>query len=77
MVLISRKLKYFYLLHNHIFYKGRIKMSDLECFKDTIFDLLNEADSLAIKDVEINDKENRFQVFLENGNVFELKSELF
>ncbi|MEY8322013.1 hypothetical protein AAK894_13240 [Lachnospiraceae bacterium 46-61] len=52
-------------------------MSDLECFKDTIFDLLNEADSLAIKDVETNDKENRFQVFLENGNVFELKSELF
>lgn len=48
-------------------------MSDLECFKDTIFDLLNEADNLAIKDVETNDKENIFQVFLKNGNIFELE----
>ena len=48
-------------------------MKNLECFKNKIFDLLNEANNMEIRDFEINDKENTFQILLKDGNVFELE----
>jgi hypothetical protein len=35
-------------------------MINLECFKDKIFDLLNEEDIMNIRDIEINNQENTF-----------------
>ncbi len=46
---------------------------ELNYFKDKLFDLLNEADNMEIKDIEANDKENTFQIFVKDGNVFELE----
>ena len=45
----------------------------LNDFKDKLFDLLNEADNMEIKDIEANDKENTFRIFLEDGHLFELE----
>ena len=39
-------------------------MKNLEYFKDKIFDLLNEENTMDIRDIETNDKENTFQIFL-------------
>ncbi len=46
---------------------------ELNCFKDKLFDLLNEADNMEIKNIEVNDKENTFRVFLQDGYSFEIE----
>lgn len=46
---------------------------ELNYFKDQVFDLLNDADNINIRDIETNDKENLFTVLLQNGSIFELK----
>ncbi|MDE5596275.1 MAG: hypothetical protein K2J04_00400 [Lachnospiraceae bacterium] len=46
---------------------------ELNYFKDKIFDLLNDADNMAIKDMEANDKENKIVIQLQNGSVFEIE----
>lgn len=45
----------------------------IERFKDMVFELLNDADDMKISDIDTNDKENTFKVFLQNGNVFEVE----
>lgn len=45
----------------------------IERFKDMVFELLNDADDVGISDIDTNDKENTFKVFLQNGNIFELE----
>ena len=54
-----------------MFQKGE-KMG-IEQFKDMVFELLNDADDVGISDIDTNDKENTFKIFLQNGNIFELK----
>ncbi len=49
---------------------GKKKM---DYFKDKIFDLLNDEDEIQIQDIETNDKENTFKIFLWDGNIFEVK----
>ena len=39
---------------------------ELEYFKDKIFDLLNEADEIEIKDIETYDKKGIFKVLLQD-----------
>ena len=45
----------------------------LEYFKDKLFDLLNDADTITIKDIETNDKEGTFRVSMQDGSVFEVR----
>ena len=48
-------------------------MMKLEFFKDKMFDLLNDADTIRIKDIEANDKEGTFLVSTQDGSVFEVR----
>ena len=45
----------------------------MEYFKDKIFDLLNDADDMCIRDIETDDRNNTFRVFLQDGNLFEVE----
>lgn len=45
----------------------------LDYFKDKIFDLLNDADEIGIKDIETNDKKGIFKVLLQDGEIFEVE----
>lgn len=45
----------------------------LDYFKDKIFDLLNDADEIGIKDIETNDKKGIFKVMLQDGGIFEVE----
>lgn len=49
------------------------KGKELDYFKDKLFDLLNEADSLDVKDIETDDRKNIFRVSLQGGGVFEVE----
>lgn len=46
---------------------------EIDYFKDKVFELLNDADDMGIRDIETNDKENIFRVLLQNGSLFELE----
>ena len=48
-------------------------MINLECFKDKIFHLLNEENTMDIRDIETNDKQGIFKVFLQDGDMFEVE----
>ena len=48
-------------------------MKNLEYFKDKIFDLLNEENTMDIRDIETNDQENTFQIFFEDGSAFQIE----
>ena len=45
----------------------------LEYFKDKLFDLLNDADTITIKDIETKDKEGTLRVSMQDGTVFEVR----
>ncbi len=45
---------------------------NLDYFKDKVFDLLNDSEEMAISDIETNDREDRFEVFLQNGSLIEI-----
>ena len=45
----------------------------LDYLKDKIFDLLNDADEIGIRDIETNDKQGIFTVLLQDGNIFEVE----
>lgn len=45
----------------------------LDYLKDKIFDLLNDADEIGIKDIETNDKKGIFKVLLQDGEIFEVE----
>lgn len=45
----------------------------LEYLKDKIFDLLNDADEIGIRDIETNDKKGIFKVLLQDGNMLEVE----
>ncbi len=49
------------------------KKMDLNYFKDKIFELVNETDSLDINDIDADDRKNTFTVSLQDGSVFELE----
>lgn len=49
------------------------KGKELDYFKDKVFDLLNEADSMDVKDIETDDRNNTFRVSLQGGGVFEVE----
>lgn len=51
----------------------KTKSKKLNYLKDKIFDLLNDADEIEIKDIETNDKKGIFKVFLQDGNMFEIE----
>lgn len=46
---------------------------DMNYFKDKVFELLNDADGIGISDIETCDRENRFKVFFQNGNIYEIE----
>lgn len=46
---------------------------ELDYFKDTVFEMLNDSDNIAIKDIYTKDKENFFTVLLMDGSHFELE----
>lgn len=46
---------------------------DLNYFKDKVFDLFNDTDSMVINDIDTNDKENTFKILLQDGNLFEVE----
>jgi len=48
-------------------------MKNLEYFKNKIFNLLNEENTMDIQDIETNDQENTFQIFFEDGSAFEIE----
>ena len=43
---------------------------DINEFKDRLFDAINDADNLPIQDLELEDREDRIQVSLEDGSKF-------
>lgn len=45
----------------------------LNYFKDKMFDLLNDADDMGIKDIETNDRKGIFRVTLQEGGTFEVE----
>ena len=45
----------------------------LNDFKDKIFDILNDADSLEISDIETDDKRNTFTIATQAGIIFEVE----
>lgn len=49
-----------------------IKM-ELNYFKDKMFDLLNDADNMEIRDIVVNDRKNVIMVQLADGSVFALE----
>ena len=46
---------------------------DLNYFKDCLFDLLNEWDSLEIVDIEVQDRNDTITVTVGDGSVFEIR----
>lgn len=46
---------------------------DLNYFKDKIFELINETDSIDINDIDTDDRNNTFTVSLFDGSAFELE----
>lgn len=46
---------------------------ELNGFKDTLFEIINEADILGINDIETNDKENTFTIVTQEGTAYELE----
>lgn len=46
---------------------------ELNYFKDKLFDLLNNnSDELNISDIETHEKENIYEIFSTNGDVYEI-----
>lgn len=45
----------------------------LDYFKDTVFELLNDSDDMAVKDIQMKDKENIFTILLMDRSQFELE----
>lgn len=46
---------------------------DFNYFKDKIFELINETDSIDIADIHTDDRNNTFTVSLHDGSTFELE----
>ncbi len=46
---------------------------DLNYFKDCLFDLVNEWDSLEIVDIEVQDQNDTITITVEDGSIFEIK----
>lgn len=46
---------------------------DVKFFKDQLFDLLNDSDSMGISDIETDDRNNIFTVETNDGSVFEIE----
>ena len=51
----------------------KTRSKKLYYLKDKIFDLLNDADEIGIRDIETNDKQGIFKVFLQDGDMFEVE----
>lgn len=51
----------------------KTRSEKLDYLKDKIFDLLNDADEIGIKDIETNDKKGIFKVLLQDGKIFEVE----
>lgn len=51
----------------------KTRSKKLDYLKDKIFDLLNDADEIGIRDIEADDKKGIFKVFLQDGNMFEVE----
>ena len=45
---------------------------ELNCFKDKLFDLLNDSEGMGIADLNADDQNNLITVRTEDGNVFEI-----
>ncbi len=45
---------------------------ELNCFKDKLFDLLNDSEGMGIADLNADDRNNLIAVRTEDGNVFEI-----
>lgn len=45
---------------------------DLNYFKDTLFDLLNDSDQLDLSDITADDRNNLFTVCTADGSTFEI-----
>ena len=46
---------------------------ELNFFKDKLFDVLNDNDSMGISDIETDDRNNIFTVETNDGSVFEIE----
>ncbi len=46
---------------------------NLNYFKDCLFDLVNEWDSLEIVDIEVQDQNDTITITVEDGSIFEIK----
>lgn len=55
-----------------IYYRKGFDEMELNYFKNIVFDLLNESDSLDISDIEVDDRKNTLTVCISDGSAFEL-----
>ena len=46
---------------------------ELNYFKDCLFDLINECDSMKIADIDVQDRDDTITVTVEDGSIFEIK----
>lgn len=46
---------------------------EVKFFKDQLFDLLNDSDSMGISDIETDDRNNIFTIETIDGSVFEIE----
>jgi len=53
--------------------KKEAKPMEVKFFKDQLFDLLNDSDSMGISDIETDDRNNIFTIETIDGSVFEIE----
>ena len=61
----------------NLHFEKRGQKMKLDYFKDKIFDLLNDAENMNIKDIVTNDKEDRFTILIQDGTIFEINFKQF
>ncbi len=50
---------------------------ELNMFKDKVFELLNETDSLPIADIVVRDRENEMEIWLKDNSAFVMRCNSF
>lgn len=53
--------------------KKEAKPMEVKFFKDQLFDLLNDSDSMGISDIETDDRNNIFTIKTIDGSMFEIE----
>lgn len=45
----------------------------LNDFKDTVFDIFNDTEELTLRDITVDDADDRLNLYLEDGSIFSIQ----